>query len=99
MDDIIFCYNNDVICQKNSKIIWKDFEMSMMYELNYFLDIQINQCSNVVYMYKSYYTKEFLKKFEHEECKAMPTHMHHTHNLVKNETSLKVDRNVYICML
>jgi len=62
-----------------------EFEMSMMRELKFFLGIQVNQCEDGVYVHQTKYTKELLKKFKLEECKAMNTPMHPTCTLSKED--------------
>lgn len=66
------------------------FEISMLGELKFFLGIQVNQRKDEVYVHKSKYIKELLKKFKLEVCKVMNIHMHPTCNLNTKEESSKV---------
>ena len=91
VDDIIFGSTNRSLCKEFSKMMQDDFEMSMMGELKFFLEIQINQCKDGVYVHQSKYTKELLKKFKLEECKEMNTLMHPTCTLSKEDQGSKVD--------
>lgn len=44
--DIIFHSTNLEVCEEFSLLMRNEFEMSMMGELNFFLDLQIKQTSN-----------------------------------------------------
>lgn len=99
VDDMIFGSTNAFMCQEFSKTMHTEFEMSMMREFKFFLGIQINQGKDGTYVHQSKYTKELLKKFNLEDCKIMATHMHPTCSLNNEETSSKVDQNLYRGMI
>jgi len=77
----------------------KEFEISMMGELKFFLGIQINQSKDGVSVHQSKYTKELLKKFKLEDCKEMNTLMHPTYTLSKEDQRSKVDQKLYRGMI
>ena len=52
-----------------------EFEMSMMGELNYFLELQIKQLNHETFLSQTKYCKELLKKFNMESCKESVTPM------------------------
>jgi len=54
---IVQIYVDDIIF---SNLMEDVFEMSMMGELKFFLEIQINQCKDGVYVHHSKYTKELI---------------------------------------
>jgi len=54
---IVQIYVDDIIF---SNLMEDVFEMSMMGELKFFLEIQINQCKDGVYVHHSKYTKELM---------------------------------------
>jgi len=66
VDDIIFGSSNENMCSEFSKIMQKEFEMSMMGELNFFLGLQIKQTKNGIFINQSKYIKDLLKKFDIE---------------------------------
>lgn len=74
----------------------KEFEKSVMGKLKIFLDFQINQCCDRVYIHQIKYSNELLKKFELEEYKSTLTPMYPACNIGKNVTSSKVYQKVYI---
>lgn len=51
----------------------KEFEMSMMGELNFFLGLQIKQSNEGIHISQTKYYKEMLKKFEMENVKPLST--------------------------
>ena len=46
VDDIIFESTNEVLCKDFDSCMKKEFEMSIMGELNYFIELQIKQMSD-----------------------------------------------------
>jgi hypothetical protein len=75
VDDIIFGSNIDEMSQKFAEEMQKEFEMSMLGELSFFLGLQITQMSKGIFISQTKYIKEMLKKFEMEDCKPVK----HTH--------------------
>jgi uncharacterized membrane protein YciS (DUF1049 family) len=71
VDDIIFGSTNENMCSEFSKIMQKEFEMSMMGELNFFLGLQIKQTKNGIFINQSKYIKDLLKKFGIEKSKNL----------------------------
>jgi len=51
------------------------FEMSMIGEISYFLDLQVNQLKNDIFILQIKYVMEILKKFTIEDCKPVRTPM------------------------
>ena len=75
VDDIIFGSTNDALCKEFSDKMSKEFEMSMMGELNFFLGLQISQSDDGIHISQSKYCKEMLKKFEMDNAKPISTPM------------------------
>ena len=48
VDDIIFGSTNQDFCEEFGKMMANEFEMSMIGELSYFIDLQIKQLKNAV---------------------------------------------------
>ena len=63
VDDIIFGATNECLCKDFSTIMQKEFEMSMMGELNFFLGLQVVQTQESTFINQAKYTKELLKRF------------------------------------
>ena len=68
-----------------------EFEISMMGNLNYFLELQIKQKSDENFLNQVKYTKELIKKFGLENAKIGKTSMATTTNFDKDEQSKCVD--------
>ena len=82
VDDIIFGSTNENLCKDFSEFMQKEFEMSMMGELNFFLGLQIKQTKNGVFINQSKYIKDLLVKYGLENSKSLGTPM---------STSIKLD--------
>ena len=50
VDDIIFGATNPCLCEEFSKLMQREFEMSMMGELKFFLRLQIRQCTSGMFI-------------------------------------------------
>ena len=50
VDDIIFGSTNQDFCKEFGRIMANEFEMSMIEELSYFLDLQIKQLKNGIFV-------------------------------------------------
>ena len=57
MDDIIFGSSNDNLIQGFSINMQKEFEMSMLGELFFFLGLQISQLKNGIFISQTKYVK------------------------------------------
>ena len=69
-----------------------EFEMSMIGgELNYFLELQIKQMSDGIFINQAKYTSELIKRFGLEDAKLSKTPMATTIKLGKDEHGIKVD--------
>ena len=75
VDDIIFGSDDDRLSQQFAKDMQKEFEMSLLGELKFFLGLQISQQNNGIFISQSKYIKEMLKKFGMEDYKPISTPM------------------------
>jgi hypothetical protein len=48
----------------------REFEMSMMGELQFFLNLQIKQSKEGTFVHQAKYTKDIVRKFKMEDCKG-----------------------------
>ncbi|GJT48893.1 retrovirus-related pol polyprotein from transposon TNT 1-94 [Tanacetum coccineum] len=102
VNDIIFDSTCQEICDAFAKIMHDEFEMSMMGELNFLLELQIKQMEDNIFFNQSKYIKEMLKKFGLEESKPMKTPMSSDTKLTKNKECESEDSTKYrgmICSL
>nr|GEW02902.1 retrovirus-related Pol polyprotein from transposon TNT 1-94 [Tanacetum cinerariifolium] len=91
VDDIIFGSTSQNLCDDFAKIMHKEFEMSMMGELNLFLRLQIKQMKDEIFYNQSKYIKEMLKKFGLEDSKPTKTPMSMEIKLTKDDEADFID--------
>jgi hypothetical protein len=75
----------------------KEFEMSMMGELQFFLGLQIKQAKEGTFVHQAKYTKDILKKFKMDDSKPLSTPMPTT--LDADEDGEPVDQKEYRSMI
>jgi hypothetical protein len=64
VDDIVFGGSSHNLVAKLADEMSKEFEMSMMGELQYFLGLQIKQVKDGTFVHQTKYTKDMLTKFQ-----------------------------------
>jgi ABC-type phosphate/phosphonate transport system permease subunit len=77
----------------------REFEMSMMGELQFFLELQIKQSKEGTFVHQAKYTKDIVRKFKMEDSKAMATPMSTTTTLDADEEGGHVDQKEYWSMI
>jgi hypothetical protein len=77
----------------------KEFQMSMMGELTFILDIQIKQTKQGTFVYQAKYTKDLMKKFNMCELKPVSTPMSTATSLDPDENSEVADQREYRSMI
>jgi hypothetical protein len=77
----------------------REFEMSMMGELQFFLGLQIKQSKEGTFVHQAKYTKDIVRKFKMEDSKAMTTPMSTTTALDADEEGEHVDQKEYRNMI
>jgi hypothetical protein len=73
VDDIIFVGSSHVLVSSFQEM--KEFQMSMMGELTFFLGIQVKQMKKGTFIHQAKYTKDLMKKFNMPELKLVSTPM------------------------
>jgi hypothetical protein len=68
VDDIIFGSTNDCHCKEFGELILKEFEMSKIGELTFFLGFQVKQMKEGNLLSQEKYTKDLLKSFKMENA-------------------------------
>lgn len=99
MDDIIFGGSSHVLVTKFSNLMSREFEMSMMSELNFFLGLQIKQTRDGTFVHQGKYPKDVLKKFDMGEVKPLSMPMSTTTALDVDEDGEPVDQKEYMSMI
>ena len=99
VDDIILGSTNESLCKEFSSFMSKEFEMSMMGKLKYFLGLQIKQTNEGIFINQSKYTHDLLKRFRLESSESIGTPMSSTIKLDKDEKGKEVDIKRYRGMI
>jgi hypothetical protein len=92
VDDIIFGGSSHALVAKFSKTISREFEMSMMDKLTFFLGLQIKQTREGTFVHQEKYTKDLLRKFDMGEAKPLSTPMSTTTALDEDKEGEVVDQ-------
>ncbi|WVZ84238.1 hypothetical protein U9M48_031290 [Paspalum notatum var. saurae] len=77
----------------------KEFQMSMIGELTFFLGFQIKQLKEGTFIYQEKYTRDLLKRFKMDDCKPIETPMATNAKLEADESGIKVDQTHYQSMI
>ncbi|GKE87456.1 retrovirus-related pol polyprotein from transposon TNT 1-94 [Tanacetum coccineum] len=99
VDDIIFGSTCQDLCDEFAKIMYHEFEISMMGELNFFLGLQINQMEDGIFFIQSKYIKEMFKKFGLKDSEPMKTPISFDTKLTKDKECESVDNTKYQGMI
>ena len=95
VDDIIFGSTNQDFCEEFDKMMTSEFEMSMIGELSYFLDLQIKQMKNDTFVSQGKHIKDMLKKFGMDAAKAISAPMGINGSLDSDASGNMVDQKMY----
>ena len=76
-----------------------EFEISMMGELKYFLELQIKQKDEGIYISQQKYIRDLFKKFDVQDCKLVATPMSGSLSLDKDELGKAMDNKLYRSMI
>ena len=77
------------MCEKISSYMSKEFDMSMMRELKYFLGLQIKQNEEGIFINQAKYLRDLFKRFGFEDGKVKSTPMNSTIKLDKDKKNVK----------
>ena len=99
IDDIIFGSDLQILSVNFASEMKKEFEMSMLGELTFFLGLQTSQSEKGIFISQTKYIKEMLKKFKMEESKPVSTPMVTGCKFSKDYESLEVDHTMYRSMI
>jgi hypothetical protein len=99
MDDIVFGGSSNSLVARFAEDMSREFEMSMMGKLQFFLRLQIKQSKEGTFVHQAKYTKDIVRKFKMEDSKAMTTPMSTTTALDADEESEHVDQKEYRSMI
>jgi hypothetical protein len=99
VDDIVFCDSSHSLVVRFAEDMSKEFEMSMMGELQFFLGLHIKQEKEGTFVHQAKYTKDILKNFKMDDSKPLSTPMSTTTALDTDEDGGPVDQKEYRSMI
>jgi hypothetical protein len=99
VDDIVFGGSSNSLVARFAEDMSREFEMSMMGELQFFLGLQIKQSKEGTFVHQAKYTRDIVQKFKVEDPKAMATPMSTTTALDADEEGEHVDHKEYRSMI
>jgi hypothetical protein len=76
-----------------------EFQMSMMEELTFFLDIQVKQTNQCTFVHQAKYTNDLMKKFNMADLKPVSTPMSTGTALDPVENGEAIDQREYRSMM
>jgi hypothetical protein len=85
VDDTVFGGSSHSLVARFAEDMSKEFEMSMMGELQFFLGLQIKQAKEGTFVHQAKYTKDILKKFKMDNSKPQLALMSTTTTLDADE--------------
>ena len=95
----LFGATNESLCDEFSKLMQKEFEMSIMGELSHFLGLQIKQLKDDIFINQSKYINDMLKKYGMKSVKSAATPMNTTTKLTTDEQGKGVEEKLYRGMI
>jgi hypothetical protein len=98
VDDIVFGGSSNSLVARFADDMSREFEMSMMGELQFFLRLQIKQSKEGTFVHQAKYTKDIMRKFKVEDSKAMAMPMSTITALDGDEEGEHVDQKEYQSM-
>ncbi|WVZ83778.1 hypothetical protein U9M48_030883 [Paspalum notatum var. saurae] len=95
VDDIIFGGSSHALVSSFAEQMSREFEMSLMGELQFFLRLQIKQGLEGTFVHQAKYTRDILKKFNMGDSKPMTTPMITNTALDADEDGEAVDQKEF----
>ena len=99
MDDIVFGSTINHIAHEISEEMKREFEMSLVGELNYFLGLQVKQRKDGIFISQEKYAKNIVKRFGLDSKKHTSTPMSSSVKLSRDAVGVEVDPTLYRSMI
>ncbi|GJT50207.1 putative ribonuclease H-like domain-containing protein [Tanacetum coccineum] len=95
VDDIIFGSTKSSMVKDFEELMQKEFKMSSMGELTFFLGLQVKQSNGGIFLSQDKYVKDILNKFDFRTIKPASTPIEAHKSLGKDEEGEDVDVHTY----
>ncbi|GJS60030.1 putative ribonuclease H-like domain-containing protein [Tanacetum coccineum] len=99
VDDIIFGSTKSSMVKDFEELMQKEFKMSSMGELTFFLGLQVKQTTAGIFLSQDKYVKDILNKFDFRTIKPASTPIEAHKSLGKDEEGEDVDVHLYRSMI
>ena len=99
MDDIVFGSTINHLAHKFLEEMKREFEISMVGELNYFLRLQVKQRKDGIFISQEKYAKNLVKRFGLNSKKHISTPMSSLAKLSLDAAGMDVDPTLYRSMI
>jgi len=95
VDDMLVTGSNAKLLAEFKTEMQDVFEMSDLGIMNYFLGMEIHQCSSGIFVPQSKYVVDILKKFKLESCKEVATPLAQNEKISKNDSEKLEDPSAF----
>ncbi|KAL5820672.1 hypothetical protein ACOSQ3_022554 [Xanthoceras sorbifolium] len=95
VDDLIFTDNNLSLIEEFKKTITKEFEMTDIRLMAYYLGIEVKLKEKGIFISQENYVKEILKKFKMDDCNPINTLVECGVKLSKHDKGKSIDPTFY----
>jgi hypothetical protein len=99
VDDIVFGGSSNSLVARFAENMSREFEMSMMGELQFFLGLQTKKSKEGTFVHQAKYTKDIVRKFKMQDSKDMETSMSTTTTLDADKEGEHIDQKEYQSMI
>lgn len=95
VDDLIYTGNDRSMMVDFKRSMMKEFEMTDLGLMKYFLGIQVKQAKGEIIISQEKYAQDLLRKFHMKNCKPVATPMAANKKLKQDDGAAKVDASMY----
>lgn len=95
VDDLIFTGNNETMFSDFKESMKKEFDMTNLGRMSYFLGVEVVQNSSGIFVSQSKYTKEILERFGMDNSKPVDNPVVPGYKLSKKGDGVEVDATTY----
>ena len=99
MDDVVFGSTIDNFAHEFSEEMKREFEMSIVGELNYFLGLQVKQQKDGIFIFQDKYAKNLVKRFGLDSKKHTSTSISSLAKLSLDAANMDIDLTLYQSMI
>nr|GEU82830.1 hypothetical protein [Tanacetum cinerariifolium] len=99
VDDIIFWSTKKFLCDEFEQMMHKRFQISSIGDLTFFLELQVKQKDDGIFINQDKYVADILKKFDFTTMKTSSIPMEPNKALIKDSEAEDVDVHLYKSMI